>query len=115
MGHSPAFHKPPQLGAGTVSAEAMARVGTRVGDCEIKGVIGEGGTGVVYRGRHVASDRLVAIKILHERGARQKDVVGQFIGEAGLRAAFATPTSSTCRPRHHARRHGLPGDGVPGG
>jgi serine/threonine-protein kinase len=37
---------------------------------------------VVYRGRHVVSDRLVAIKILHERGARQKDVVGQFIGEA---------------------------------
>jgi serine/threonine protein kinase len=60
----------------------MARVGTRVGGCEITGVIGEGGTGVVYRGRQVVSDRLVAIKILHGRGARQRDVVEQFIGEA---------------------------------
>jgi serine/threonine protein kinase len=60
----------------------MARVGTRVGDYEIQGVIGEGGTGAVYRGRHVASDKPVAIKVLHNRGARQKDVVEQFIEEA---------------------------------
>jgi len=65
-----------------VSAAAMARVGMRVGDYEIRGVIGEGGTGAVYSGRHVASDRRVAIKILHDRGARQKDVALQFIGEA---------------------------------
>jgi len=82
MGHSPALQKTPQPSAGTVSAEALARVGTRVGGCEITGVVGEGGTGVVYRGRHVASDGLVAIKILHDRGARQKDIVEQFIGEA---------------------------------
>jgi serine/threonine protein kinase len=82
MGHSPALQNTPQASAGSVSAESMARVGTRVGGCEITAVIGEGGTGVVYRGRQVASDRLVAIKILHDRGARQKDVVEQFIGEA---------------------------------
>jgi serine/threonine protein kinase len=65
-----------------VSAEAMARVGMRVGGCEIKGIIGEGGTGVVYRGRHLARDKLVAIKILHDRGARQQDIVAQVMGEA---------------------------------
>jgi eukaryotic-like serine/threonine-protein kinase len=82
------------MGAGTLdrcphdatpllSAEAMARVGTRVGEYEIKSVIGEGRTGVVYRGRHVASDRPVAIKVLHEHCARKKEVVEQFIDEAG--------------------------------
>ncbi|HJX66109.1 MAG TPA: serine/threonine-protein kinase, partial [Polyangia bacterium] len=65
-----------------LSAEAMARVGTRVGEYEIKSVIGEGRTGVVYRGRHVASDRPVAIKVLHEHCARKKEVVEQFIDEA---------------------------------
>src|ERR1039457_2220609 len=72
----------PHHTAPVLSAEAMARVGTRVGDYEIKGVIGEGGTGVVYRGRHAASDKPVAIKILHDRGAQKKDVVEQFISEA---------------------------------
>ena len=81
----------PHDGAPVLSAAAMARVGTRVGDYEIKGVIGEGGTGVVYRGRHVASDRSVAIKILHDRGARQKDVVEQFLGEARTTSRIRHP------------------------
>ena len=73
----------PHDGTPFLSAEAVARVGTRVGDYEIRGVVGEGGTGVVYRGRHVASDRRVAIKILREHCARKKGAVEQFIGEAG--------------------------------
>ena len=116
MGHSPALQETVQNSAGTartcpkcgqtvvgtldhcpndasrlVSAEAVARVGTRVGDYEIKGVIGEGGTGVVYRGRHAASDRQVAIKVLHDRGARQKGVVAQFIGEARATSRIRHP------------------------
>jgi len=90
MGDLPALEGTAQPGAGIVSAEAAARVGMRVGDFEIESFVGEGGTGVVYRGRHVASDRPVAIKILHDRGARQKDVVEQFIGEG----------RSTSRIRH---------------
>ncbi len=107
MGQSPALQETLQQSAGTprtcskcgemvaatldrcprdatllLSAEAMARLGMRVGDYEIKGVIGEGGTGAVYRGRHVASDRPVAIKVLHDHCARKKDAVEQFIGEA---------------------------------
>jgi hypothetical protein len=39
-----------------------------VGDYELKGIIGEGGTGAVYRGRHVPSD--VRVKIRREAGAR---------------------------------------------
>jgi len=86
MGNSPALHAAPPL-----SAEAMARVGTRVGDFEIKSVIGEGGTGVVYRGRHVASDRSVAIKVLHDRGAQKRDIVDQFIGEARATSRIRHP------------------------
>jgi serine/threonine-protein kinase len=74
-----------------VSAEAKARVGARVGDYELKSVIGEGGTGVVYRGRHVASDKPFAIKILHDRGARNEDDVAQFIDEARTTSRIRHP------------------------
>ena len=74
-----------------LSAEAMARAGMRVGDYEIKSVIGEGGTGVVYRGRHLASDRPVAIKVLHDRCARKKEVVEQLIGEARATSRIRHP------------------------
>ena len=86
MGHSPVLNS-----AGSLSAEAAARVGMRIGDCEIKSVIGEGGTGVVYLGRQVASDKPVAIKILHDRGAQKKDIVEQFIGEARATSRIRHP------------------------
>jgi serine/threonine protein kinase len=116
MGHSPALKETMQHNAGIaricpkcgqmvagnldrcphdetplVSAEAKARVGARVGDYELKSVIGEGGTGVVYRGRHVASDKPFAIKILHDRGARNEDVVAQFIDEARTTSRIRHP------------------------
>jgi serine/threonine-protein kinase len=69
----------------------MARVGKRVGDYEIKGVIGEGGTGAVYRGRHVAQSKPIAIKVLHDRGARKQDVVEEFIGEARATSRIRHP------------------------
>ena len=81
----------PQDQSPLVSAEAMARVGTRVGDYEIRGVIGKGETGVVYRGRHVPSDRPVAIKFLHDHGGWKKDVVEQFIGEARAASRLRHP------------------------
>ena|GEM_PF-1127249 len=74
-------HRCPGDRAPLLSPEAMARVGTRIGDYELVGVIGEGGTGVVYRGRHVARDKQVAIKILHGHCARKKDLVKQLAGE----------------------------------
>jgi eukaryotic-like serine/threonine-protein kinase len=73
----------PNDGAPLLSAEAIARVGTRVGNYELKGVIGEGGTGVVYRGRHRANDSQVAIKILHDHCVRRKDVLEQVLADAG--------------------------------
>ena len=72
----------PLDGAPLLSAEAVARVGTRVGPYELESVIGEGGAGVVYRGRHVADDSQVAIKVLHDDCAKRTDLVEQFVAEA---------------------------------
>jgi serine/threonine-protein kinase len=91
MGHLPALQEPLHYATPVLSTEAMARLGSRVGDYEIRGVIGEGGTGVVYRGRHIASDGPVAIKVLHDRGAQKKDVVEQFIGEARAMSRIRHP------------------------
>jgi serine/threonine protein kinase len=53
-------------------ANASSRGVLRVGDYELKDVIGDRGTGTVYCARHVPSDKQVALKILH---SRRQDVV----------------------------------------
>src|SRR5664279_494844 len=64
------------------SSDSSARAAIRLRDYEIKGVIGEGGIGVVYRARHLVSDKPVAIKVLHEYCGRQKDLVEKLFVEA---------------------------------
>lgn len=70
-----------------VSAAVEVRVGTRMGDYQLMEFIGEGRTGVVYRGRHVVTDRPVVIKILHDHSTRNGELVGQLA--EGARAAGA--------------------------
>jgi serine/threonine-protein kinase len=65
-----------------ISSDSSARAAIRLKDYEIKGAIGEGGIGVVYRGRHLVSDKPVAIKVLHEYCGRQKDLVEKLFVEA---------------------------------
>jgi serine/threonine protein kinase len=72
----------PKDGAPFFSPEVMSRVGMVLRDHEIQGVIGEGGMGVVYRAQHVVIEKPVAIKVLFDRFAKQKDMVEQFIVEA---------------------------------
>jgi len=60
----------------------MARVGMRLRDYEIRGVIGEGVIGVVYRAHNVVSDKPVAIKVLHDHCAQQGQVVEKLFVEA---------------------------------
>ena len=83
MSEPPGFQEAPQQDAEPplVSAAARARVGAQIGDYEIRGVIGEDETGVLYSGRHAAKGGEVTLKILHDRCARKKDLVEQFIGE----------------------------------
>lgn len=72
----------PNDGTPFFSPEVMARVGMVLHDHAIQGVIGEGGMGVVYRAQHVVIEKPVAIKVLHDRFAKQKAMVEQFIVEA---------------------------------
>ena len=81
----------PKDGAALFSEEVMSRVGMRLKDYEIQGVIGEGGMGVVYRAQHVVIEKPVAIKVLHESFARQKDMVEQFLVEAKAASRIRHP------------------------
>jgi len=56
---------------------------TIIGDrYEIEGVLGRGGMGIVYKGKHVLMNRLVAIKMLNPEHAEDKNVVARFQSEA---------------------------------
>lgn len=48
----------------------------------IEGVLGRGGMGIVYRGRHMLMDRPVAIKMLHPEYSEDEQVVKRFQSEA---------------------------------
>ena len=76
-----ALHRCPDDAALLVSADDMARVGSRIGNYEITGVIGEDETGVLYAGRQGAKAGLVALKILHEHCACRKELVEQLASE----------------------------------
>ncbi|MGD0838226.1 MAG: serine/threonine-protein kinase [Polyangia bacterium] len=69
----------------------MARVGMVLHDHKIEAVIGEGGMGVVYRAQHVVIEKPVAIKVLHDHFARQKEMVEQFIIEAKAASRIRHP------------------------
>ena len=62
--------------------ESLQRIGIRLDKYELTGILGEGGMGVVYKGRHVLLDKPVAVKILHERYAKRHGAVKKFLHEA---------------------------------
>jgi serine/threonine-protein kinase len=72
-----------------VSGESL--VGTLFANrYEIEALLGEGGMGVVYRGRHVRIGRLFAIKVLHRRLAQSK-IIQRFEREAELAGKLSHP------------------------
>ncbi|MCC6747449.1 MAG: serine/threonine protein kinase [Deltaproteobacteria bacterium] len=72
--------------------EVLARVGAKLGNYDIQGILGEGGMGVVYRGEHSLLGKPVAIKVLHERFARRKGAADQFLKEARAASRIRHPS-----------------------
>ena len=65
--------------------------GTRLGPYEILEPIGKGGMGEVYRARDTKLDRDVAIKVLPEEFAKDKERLARFEREAKLLASLNHP------------------------
>jgi serine/threonine-protein kinase len=61
------------------------------GRYEVHGVLGEGGMGTVYRVRHVALDRMFALKALRRDLARDPDLAARFMREARATAMVKHP------------------------
>ena len=65
--------------------------GSRLGAYEIVAPLGAGGMGQVYRARDTKLGRAVAIKVLHERFASDRDALARFEREARAVAALSHP------------------------
>jgi len=57
----------------------------------VEGVLGEGGMGVVYRGRHTVIDKRVAIKILRSDLAADAEMTDRFLNEARAASSIGNP------------------------
>lgn len=66
-------------------------VGMTIGGCRIESVLGRGGMGSVYRARHIALDKPVAVKLLAPHLASEKESVQRFVQEARAAAKIEHP------------------------
>jgi serine/threonine protein kinase len=69
--------------------------GTRLGQYEILGPLGAGGMGEVYRARDTKLNRDVAVKVLAEAVANDRERLARFAGEAQALAALNHPNIAT--------------------
>ncbi|MFO0810815.1 MAG: serine/threonine-protein kinase [Gemmataceae bacterium] len=72
------------------SAEVI-RLQSRYGPYEVRGLLGRGGMGVVYRARHVFLGRDVAIKLLRHKSVFDDDMRRRFLTEGAVVAGFDHP------------------------
>ncbi len=63
----------------------------RIGDYELISKLGEGGMGAVFKARQVYMDRVIALKILSPKMAKNKDFCERFIREARAVAKLNHP------------------------
>jgi serine/threonine protein kinase len=87
-----------------VSGETMVLpAGTRLNEFEVLSLLGAGGMGEVYRARDMKLGREVAVKILPEDLAQDKERIGRFEREGKLLAQLNHPGIATL--------HGVAEDG----
>jgi serine/threonine protein kinase len=67
------------------------RIGELLGSYQIVELIGQGGMGVVYAGRHVQFGHRVAVKVLRSEMSHNPDVVRRFFNEAQAVTAIRSP------------------------
>ena len=70
------------------------------GKYELRGVLGEGGTGIVYDAIRISDQSPVALKVMHAHLAGDKQIRGRFQREAAILRrhdlSLAIPLSSIC-------------------
>lgn len=79
----------------TLKPGFLPRPGDVLGGCKLEKKIGVGGMGEIYRARHLALDREVAVKILSSRRMRQAHLVERFLSEARAAARLDHPNIVT--------------------
>lgn len=67
------------------------KVGDRMGDYEVVGVLGAGGMGKVYKVRNVISERFEAMKVLLPNLANEPDLADRFMREIKVLASLHHP------------------------
>ncbi len=71
--------------SGSYHPEADSLIGTKLDDrYEILSAIASGGMGVVYRGRHILMDKIVAIKMLNAAFSNEPNAYARFQNEAKI-------------------------------
>ncbi|MHC4916881.1 MAG: protein kinase domain-containing protein, partial [Planctomycetota bacterium] len=74
-----------------VAEQSGRHGGKKLGGYELLERIGSGGMGAVYRARQISLNRIVALKVLPQRLARDTDFIARFYREARAVAKFSHP------------------------
>ncbi len=77
------------------------RLGDRIADYEVIGMLGSGGMGAVYQVRHLISDRIEAIKVLLPDFESNPSLAERFVREIRLQASLSHPNIASL---HNALR-----------